>query len=331
MPDPVARVVLLATGGTVATTTRPDGRTAPTLGSDDLVRRVSPPNVEVVTRELERTPSWALKPGQMASIALAARDAAHEPGIDGVVVTHGTSTLEYTAFLADLVLDVEIPVVLTGAMRRADDRAPDGPRNLADAVCVAASESARGKGALVVFAGRVIPADATWKAQRTADDALVALRGDLGRVRAGTVEIGSRAWPRLVFTGRLEERVAFVKVVPGMGGDSIDSAVERGVRGLVIEALPGAGGLPPTMTTSVAAAASRIPVVIASRAPFGRLPDEPTGGTGEPLLGLGLLSAVRLTAEQAWLLLMAALADGADAADVRRRFAAVARDVNGNP
>jgi L-asparaginase/Glu-tRNA(Gln) amidotransferase subunit D len=104
----------------------------------------------------------------------------------------------------------------------------------------------------------------------------------------------------------------------------IEATERSGDHGLVVEGLPGVGGIPPGMTDAVRAAASRIPVVIASRAPFGRLPVVPTGGTGERLRDAGLLSAGDLTAEQAWLLLMAALGEGGTSDDVKHRFAAAA-------
>jgi L-asparaginase len=325
-------VTLLATGGTVSTTTGPGGRSAPTLSGADVTDRLAIAGVTVVARDISLRPSWTLDPPALAAIALEARDAAREAsrgrGARGVVVSHGTSTLEYTAFLADLVLDVEAPVVLTGAMRRADDPAADGPANVSDAIRVAASDEARGLGALVVFAGRIIAARSAWKAHRTALDAFVDLEGDLGRVDRASISVYRRPAHRPVFSGRLDERVDLVKVVPGMDGRTVDAALRRGVHGLVLEGLPGSGGIPPSMHRSVARAASRIPVVLASRAPYGTLPDVPGGGTGEPLREFGLLSAGSLTAEQAWLLLMAVLGDAigttgaADVSDARRRFRA---------
>jgi len=316
-------VTLIATGGTISTTTDGTGRSAPTLSARDLEDLSRSTGVRLEARDVDRRPSWTLGPADMAAIAIAARDAARTTDA-GVVVTHGTTTLEGTAFLADLVLDTDAPVVLTGAMRRADDPEPDGPANLAAAIRVAADPCARGLGALVVFAGRILAAGSVWKAHRTDLDAFVDLAGDVGRVTAASVVVSRSVPRRPTFSGRLDERVAFVKAVAGGGGEAIDAARASGARGLVVEALPGAGGIPPAMLPALAAAAEGIPVVIASRAPYGRMPDRPTGGTGEPLAGLDLISAGGLTAEQGWLLLMAALADGDDDRDVRARFRAVA-------
>ncbi|HEU4572234.1 MAG TPA: asparaginase domain-containing protein [Candidatus Limnocylindrales bacterium] len=314
------RIVLLTTGGTIATTTGPDGRSAPTLDPARIAGFAADEALRIESRELSRVPSWQLPPEEMARVALAARDAARATPDGGVVVTHGTTTLEFTAFLADLVLDVDTPVVLTGAMRRADDPSPDGPANLRDAIAVAASLQARGRGALVVFAGRVVSGHRAWKARRTDADAFVDLGGDLGHVAGDDVTITNAVSRPPAFSGRLETRVRLVKAVPGDDGALVAVAIEAGARGLVVEALPGAGGVPPRMADALARAAEGIPVAVTPRAPFGRIDGAPTGGTGEPLRDLDLLAPGPLTAEQAWLLLMAALGDGTDPADARRRF-----------
>ncbi len=323
-----SRVALLTTGGTMATMIDPvTGRSVPTLDSTQLAELAATLAVTVVPQEWARVPSWSLDPPAMARLALAARDLARDSSVTGVVITHGTTTLEYSAFLADLVLDVPTPVIFTGAMRRADDPQPDGPRNLRDAVAVAASPEARGRGVLVVFAGHIISGRRAWKAHRSDADAFVDLGGDLGRVSGAEIEWlrAPARGPRL--SGRLEPRVAFLKVVPGADRRAVEVALGPDTRGLVIEGLPGTGGIPPAMHGAIASVAARMPVVLASRAPYGRLPDVPTGGTGEPLREVDLLSAGDLTAEQAWLLLMAALGEGGSDGDVRRRFRAAALEI----
>src|SRR3954452_15041539 len=137
------RLWLLTTGGTISTTVdRETGHSSPTLGADQLRRLVAatPGGFELRTATIDARPSWALSPAEMTAIARRARDLAREPETRGVVVTHGTTTLEYTAFLADALLDGDTPVVLTGSMRKADHPDADGPRNLADALTVAASD-----------------------------------------------------------------------------------------------------------------------------------------------------------------------------------------------
>jgi L-asparaginase len=325
----IRHVRLLATGGTIATTIDPvTGRSASTLGAD-VVALATVKGVEVSVDVVASQPSWALDPVDMARIASLAVGVAGEAGVDGVVVTHGTTTLEYTAFLTDLFVRGVAPVVFTGAMRRADDPAPDGPDNLRDAVAVAASTEARGHGALVVFAGRIIDGRHAWKANRSHVDAFVDLSGSqLGRVSQEEVSMVAPRRPRTALAATIEPHVAFVKLVPGAGGDVVDGALSSGPAGLVVEALPGSGGVPALALPSLRAAAERIPVVIASRAPFGTQSRVPTGGTGEPFDGIPFLSAGRLSAEAAWLLLMAILGQGGnhDRSTLRSTFDAIAQE-----
>jgi L-asparaginase/Glu-tRNA(Gln) amidotransferase subunit D len=104
-----------------------------------------------------------------------------------------------------------------------------------------------------------------------------------------------------------------------MGGEMLRLLPDT-TAGLVVEALPGAGGIPPGMLLALVDVARRLPVVIAPRAPFGRLPPNPTGGTGEPLADAPFLSCGPLTAEQAWLLLMLVLGEHPDTDAARARF-----------
>jgi L-asparaginase len=222
------------------------------------------------------------------------------------------------------VVDRSTPVVLTGAMRRADDPDADGPANLRDAIRVASSRAPRAEGVFIVFAGRILAARRSWKARRTDADAFVDTRGQIGSVVDGAVTLQGGAAPNVGLSGRLVTNVAFAKVVPGLDGRAIDRILADDPAGIVIEGLPGVGGVPPGMHASLIGAARDRPVVLASRAPFGRLPEEVTGGTGEPFRHAGLWSAGDLTAEQAWVLLMAVLGEGGTLEDVRTNFDLVA-------
>jgi L-asparaginase len=318
-------VTLLTTGGTVATTyLKESGRSVPTARPHELAALAAVDGVRIQARSIRQAPSWALDPAAMAEIALAAREAAREPGIDGVVVTHGTTTLEYTAFLTSLVVDGSTPVVLTGAMRRADDPDADGPGNLRDAIRVVSSRVPRAEGVFTVFAGRILAARRCWKARRMDTDAFVDTGGQIGSVVDGAVTLQGDPPPSAGFSGRLVTNVAFVKAVPGLDGRAIERILADDPAGIVVEGLPGVGGVSPDMHASLIGAARDRPVVLASRAPFGRLPEVVTGGTGEPFRDAGFWSAGDLTAEQAWLLLMSVLGEGGTPDDVRAQFHAIA-------
>jgi L-asparaginase len=134
----------------------------------------------------------------------------------------------------------------------------------------------------------------------------------------------------VAFQARLETRVGLVKAYPGCDGSLVDWVVEKGERGLVVEGLPGQGGLPPGMHGSVGRAVDQgLLVALASRAPHGRISSPPTGGTGEPLVDLGLLSAGDLTAEKAWILLMVVLAQAGAPDELAEQFSRTASHVEG--
>lgn len=313
-------VTLLATGGTIATVTAEGGRTAPSIAAGGLAALAAGAGLPVRAEQVSQAPSWALAPDEMWGLAERARDAARTPGCIGVVVTHGTSTLEYGAFFADLALDSDTPVVFTGAMRRADDPQGDGPRNLLASVRVAASPEARARGALVCFAGDILAARDVWKAERDAERAFIGLGGAVGEVSDQRVRF-FRDTPRSpTFAGAIDTRVALVKAYPGSGGAAVEAVLSAGATGLVLEGMPGAGGVPPGMRDALAHATERCRlVVLASRAPFGRIPDT-GGGTGLPLRGLALVSAGALTAEKAWVLLCVVLGCIRDDDEAKRRF-----------
>jgi L-asparaginase len=315
-------VRLLTTGGTISTADDPaTGRSRPALDGAAIAALSADTAVQAV--ELVRSPSWALSLPDMQAVALAIRDEARTAAFCGLVVTVGTSALEYLSYLTDLFLDTDVPVVFTGAMRTADALAPDGPGNLRDAFAVARSEDARDRGALVCFAGRVMSARGVWKRHRDANDAFVDLGGDLGTVIEGRVRYTRASAPRLNLRGEIDPTVGMVKAFPGADGTLLDALTGQGVRGLVLEGLPGAGGVPPAMQAALRRAVeSGALVAISSRAPYGRVPTPPTGGTGSPLDVLPLLSAGNLSTEKAWVLLSAVLGQTRDGAEARALFGA---------
>lgn len=317
---------LITTGGTIATVAdAATGITRVALQGGQVAELVSKrAYADIEVEKLALSPSWAMTPLEMLRVALVARDDARSGRFAGVVVTHGTSTLEYTAFLAELINDTDVPIVFTGAMRLASDPEPDGPSNLADALRVAADKRSRGYRALVVFAGLVINARGAWKMKRDQIDAFIAANGRPGEIAGDELRMPPIPAPRPIFSGTLEERVSLVKVYPSLTADMFAAATADGTRGAVVEAFAGAGGIPRHLHSALERAATRMQIVISSRAPVGRVPAPPTGGTGEPLSRMDLISAHDLTSEKAWLLLMLALGQGPSSDEARALFEAYA-------
>lgn len=310
-PVTAAPLVVLTTGGTIAS--RDDGTA--TLRSG-----VTPVPGGVRTRELFSLDSSALT---LVELDVVRRAVAEElaGGASAVVLTHGTDTLEETALLLDVLHDDARPVVLTGAMRPADDPAPDGPANLRDALAVAADTGARGLGVLVVLGGVVHAARGVRKAHTSTpapfDDPD---HGPVGTVRAGRVHL--HRTPRrpavLPVPERLDARVDVVALYPGADGTAVRAHVVAGARGLVL-ATTGSGNTHPSVVAAVAlAVAAGVQVVVSTRVAAGPVTATYGGGGGAvDLLAAGAVLAPNLRPGQARVQLAVLLAGGAAARAVR--------------
>jgi len=294
---------LLATGGTIG---HKREYKRPISGKAVLERTVTPPGVDVDVVDVAAVPSWAVDQATMVEVASRARAAIVDDGCAGVVVTHGTDTMEETAWLTELLLGADVvaaaPVLFTGAMRLADDPEPDGPGNLAHAFRLAAAAGGAGLGYVgLAFAGRVHAARWVTKAHATA----------LDPYSSWPHEMDERPPPAPANGGRFVEDVALIKTWPGMPAVVLTAAVDAGARGVVLE---GTGNLhvPGAIATEAdRLAASGIPIVVASRAvtPPGQWP---AGGT---------INANGLSAPKARIALGVALADDPDPVAVASWFA----------
>ncbi|WP_430421783.1 asparaginase [Methylibium petroleiphilum] len=241
-PQPVARVVILATGGTIAgtaaTATDSLGYTAAQLGIAQLLAAV--PALAGQSIEAEQVAQIDSKDMGMAVWRSLTRRVAHHlarPEVSGVVVTHGTDTLEETAYLLQRVLAPAKPVVLTGAMRPATAVQADGPQNLLDAVALAREPGAAG--VCAVFAGSVLGAFDVRKRHTHRLDAFGA--GDDGAI--ALIEGGGvrrlRDWPASLPLGIevLERPEPWVEIVVSHGGASgavVEALRAQGVDGVVV-------------------------------------------------------------------------------------------------
>lgn len=317
------RIAVLATGGTIAS--RPTGAGGATVAdtSVDLLSRVTAPQgVQLLGRDVLGKNSFELTPRDMQTVLDAVLEALAGE-VDGVVVTHGTDTLEETAFFVDLFLADERPVVFTGAQRGADAADTDGPANIRDAVTVAAAVGARGLGALVVFDGSIFAARGTRKTHTLASAAFSSPDiGPIGGLAQGRPSVWSsprRQQPLDAASLRAADvRVDVVAIYPGCDSTALEAVVDAGAQGVVLEGT-GAGNANSTITDTVAELTARgVVVLLSTRVSSGFVtPIYGGGGGGVDLVAAGAIPTGLLRPSQARMLLIAALGTGGDIRCVR--------------
>jgi L-asparaginase len=324
-------VHVIATGGTIASLADPvTGAVRPAVGAEELIAGVEgldrfAPRVE----ELVRVNGWNVSPEVMLEVAARVRAAAADAAVVGVVVTHGTDTVEETAFLVDLLVQTDKPIAFAAAMRSGGEIAADGPRNLLNAANVAASPEARGLGAVLVLNDEIHAARWARKQDSFRASAFSSPgEGPLGFVTPGDVRVLRR--PRRLaappFPAALDRPVPIVQTYTGMEEHLIEAVLDAtGAAGLVLEGT-GLGNVPGTAERGVRAALERnLPVMIATRVPTGGTGAVYGGpGGGVTLRDLGVIPAGRLPAAKARLLLMTLLAAGTPVPEIAGRVAAVA-------
>lgn len=316
-------IVLLTTGGTIGgaadASSGPDGYTAGVVAGDALIAAL--PGIRE-RAELRVEPCLALdskdmQPDDWLTVARRALDLLAQDAVDGLVITHGTDTLEETALFLDLVLPDAKPVVITGAMRPSDAISADGPANLLDAIRVAIDPASAGRGVLVAFSERILPACGVVKSHPTRLDAFDATDGAIGAtrpdVRFRSPPAGREAALSLP-DGELPT-VHIVHLAAGTPPALMQAAVELGARGLVL-AMTGNGSVPAAWEAPIRALVREgVSIVRASRCGTGFV------GARKRDVELGTWAAGRLSPAGARVALMLALASGGDAATTFRRIA----------
>ncbi|MGD1146764.1 MAG: type II asparaginase [Thermoanaerobaculaceae bacterium] len=326
----LSNVTVLATGGTIAgtgaTSTTTVGYKAATLGVDALIGAV--PELARVARvsgeQVFQIASENMTPAHWLQLARRVNELLARDDVNGVVITHGTDTLEETAYFLDLVVKSPKPVVLVGAMRPSTSLSADGPMNLYNAVALAASPDAAGRGVMVCMNDRI---DAARDVAKTNTATLDTFRApDLGPL--GVMESGHPAFyraPTRLHTSATEFDVGAIQELPkvgivlayaGSGRVAIDAMVAAGVRGIV-HAGTGNGSLATDTKAALVEARSKgIVVVRASRVPGGAVARN--GEADDD--ALDFVAADNLSPQKARVLLILALTRTADTREIQRMF-----------
>ena len=328
--DPqVPHVVLLATGGTISSRASAVGgaSVAADTGEQVLGTLGAIASFPVRVIDVFQKGSYLLTLDDMIAVCAKIKEALRDLQVLGVVVSHGTDTMEETAYLADLTHDDERPVVFTGAQRAADSDSPDGPDNLSRAIAVAGSPSAVGRGVLVAFAGMVFPARGVRKSDTTRLNAFSNPDyGTAGRISAnGEVVLeGPPFRPErlpLPPPGAGSPRVDLIASYPGADSTLLRAALQVGAAGIVLQGT-GSGNANAELCSEVAAATSAgVIVVTSTRVDRGAVIPIYGAGGGEDLRAAGAIASGLLRPSQSLILLSLLLRLNAPRPDVVEIFA----------
>jgi len=323
---PMKQIVILTTGGTIAMMEDPHtGAVRPVQNAADLSQAVPQlrDSAHVQMEAFSNVPSPHLTLEMMAELGRTVKQKLANDDVDGLVITHGTDTLEETAYYLDLILPPGKPVVLTGAMRSSNELGADGPLNLLNSVRTAASADAHHQGVVVVLndeihAARFVTKTHTSNVATFQSPAV----GPIGIVGKRGVQVRHIPKPHAhIPVDGLAPQVGLLKAAVGMGDEVIRFLIANGCRGLVIEAL-GAGNVPPQMVPGIKDAIDRhIPVILVSRCYNGIVQDVyGYEGGGKHLHDLGVLFGNGLNGQKARIKLMVALQETSDRERLKQYF-----------
>lgn len=315
-------VHFIATGGTIAMKIDPiKNAPVPAISGEDLLATV--PDIgkyaTILVNSLSNVPSDYMDPPRWVQLTNAVQAALDKPEVAGVIVSHGTDTLEETAFWLDLTIKSSKPVVLIGAQRNASSSDFDGPRNLLNAARIAVDSQSRDKGVMLAMNNQINSARYVTKTHT----------GNVETFNSGQFGIMGEAYPdRVMFaytpvrrqyiptgTGAMPQ-VDIVPMYGGADGIALRSAVDRGAKGIVVQAL-GMGNMNESMFEGVKYALSKqVPVVIATRVHNGRvLPNYGFAGGGKTTFDAGAVMADDLSPAKARIMLMLMLKNGVTSKD----------------
>jgi len=323
------RVIILATGGTIAGSGASADRAGYTAGKipiDDLIGAI--PQVKKVANitgeQISSIGSQDMTIEIWKKLAVRANEIFDKNEADGIVITHGTDTQEETAYFLDLLISSDKPVVLTGSMRPATAISADGPKNLYDAITVAANPKSKGKGVIVSFNEGIFDGRDVMKLSTTKTNAFGSPNtGPIGQVYDGKIEFYQASMrevniktPFLVKADTKLPRVDIVYMYADASADMIDMLIAKKVDGIVIAGVGNGNFNKAFMEGVKRAVAAGIIVCRASRAPSGRVVLEDEINDKE----LGTIVSDDLTPQKARILLMLGLTKTKDKKQLQQYF-----------
>ena len=316
------KLLLINTGGTIAMSEdQTSGKVSPST-ENPLITQSSffSQFADITVEDYSNIPSPHMNEAIMLELSQHIEEVANQ--YDGIVITHGTDTLEETAYFLELSLEIDVPVVLTGAMRSSNEIGSDGLANLRSSIFVATDPSSRHKGVLVVMNEEIHTATYVTKTHTTN---LATFQtptfGPIGLVSKNQVLYFQECLHREYYhVDQIKKRVALLKTYAGMGPELFQAVLDSDFDGLVIEGL-GAGNLPPTTLAPIQSLIDKqIPIVMVSRAFNGITEDvyDYPGG-GKQLHQMGIIYAQGLSGVKARIKLLMIL-NANDQVDIASAF-----------
>lgn len=320
------KVAVVFNGGTITMKVDPRIQAAvPSLTGAEVMSMVTGIEkfAQIECYEFSNLPSPHVTPESMLELSKFVKGLLDREEIYSVVITHGTDSLEETAYLLDLTLNSIKPIIVTGSMRSSSELGYDGPANLSASICTAISEEAEKRGVLVCLNDELNCASEVTKANSMSLNAFKTPGfGPVGIIDNNqAIFYRDRLRRQLIEIDHIVSKVSLIKCVAGMDSSIIDFCIDKGDEGIVIEGM-GRGNVPPTMVSAIERAVQRgIPVVIVSRCFEGRVLDTyGYPGGGKNLRNIGVIFGDNLPGQKARIKLMVALSKTKDIEIIRQIF-----------
>lgn len=306
-------ILVIFTGGTFSMKIdETTGGAVPHFSGNDLLELM--PEVKELANltvfDFGKYPGPHITPQLMLDLASKIKSFINSNNVDGIVITHGTDTLEETAYLLDLTIKTDIPIILTGSMKNSSEPDWDGPQNLKDSIYICLNPNSQKMGVLVCLNGEINAASEVTKTHTDDVETFHSLDfGALGFVQNNRV-IFNRL-PRkleILETDNIETEVDLIKCYAGMDDKFFKFSADNGAKGIVVEAM-GVGNVPPKAFEGIKYAVEKgVNVVLVSRCPAGETLDiYGYPGAGKWLHQLGVIFADYLNGQKARIKFMLAL------------------------
>ncbi len=321
-------ILLITTGGTISMK-QESLESAADMGfsTKELLNLIDSANkiANIVPLSFTGVPSPHIDMNIMYELSNLLKDKLSNDEFDGVVVTHGTDTLEETAYFLDLTVDTNKPIIVTGAMKNSSQLGYDGPSNIYNSICTAASEDSKNKGVLVLMNNSIHTAKEVMKFHTMALETFISPNfGSIGYIDSDVpvFEMPFQKNKAIYNIIDINKNVDIVKCYSGSDSKILNYLVDdEKADGIIIEGF-GRGNVPPGMVDGIINAIEKnIPVVLTSRSPSGRVaPNYKYIGGGKHLEDLGVILGGYLSSQKARILLQVMLSSNCDIKNIKNRF-----------